>query len=149
PIAFVINNLAVLRRDVQAVLGLLDKYGEAHEALSRSEPEVAAEVGRLREEMDLAYFRENHGRLFDSTADGLRRIRAIVQNLRDFARLGEAEYKEVDLNAALRSTLEALRHELDQKAIRVEAGLQDIPPVACHPGKINQVFFHILQNAIQ
>jgi signal transduction histidine kinase len=149
PIAYVINNLAVLRRDVQAALVLLDKYGEGREALARSEPALAAEAARLEEEMDLAYFRENHGRMFDSSADGLRRIRAIVQNLRDFARLDEAEYKEVDLNAALRSTLEALGHELAQKAIRVEAGLQEIPPVACHPAKINQAFFHILQNAIQ
>jgi two-component system NtrC family sensor kinase len=149
PIAYVINNLAVLRRDVQAALGVLDKYGEAHEALCRSEPTIAAEVGRLAEEMDLPYFRENHGRMFDSSADGLRRIRAIVQNLRDFARLGEAEYKEVDLNAALRSTLEALGHELDQEALRVETVFQDLAPVACHPAKINQVFFHILQNAIQ
>ena len=53
------------------------------------------------------------------------------------------------MNAALRSTLEALGHELDQKAIRVEIGLGGISPVACHPAKINQVFYHVLLNAIQ
>jgi signal transduction histidine kinase len=149
PIAFVINNMAVLRRDVEGLLDVLDRYGEARESLAQSEPALAAEVARLQEEMDLPYFRENHGRMFDSSADGLRRIRTIVQNLRDFARLDEAEYKEVDLNAALRSTLEALGHELNQKALRVETSLEAIPPLPCHPGKINQLFFHILQNAIQ
>jgi two-component system, NtrC family, sensor kinase len=149
PIAFVMNNLAVLRRDVQAALGVLAKYGEGRPALSQSEPDLAAEVARLEEEMDLPYLRENLGRMFDSTADGLRRIRAIVQNLRDFARLDEAEYKEVDLNSALQSTLAALRHELDEKAIRVQTGLQELPPVACQPGKINQLLFNILLNAIQ
>ncbi len=99
--------------------------------------------------MDLAYFRENLGRMFDSAADGLRRIRTIVQNLRDFARLDEAKYKEVDLNTALESTLSALGHELDQKAVRVTTELQQLPPVTCNPGKINQVFFNILLNAIQ
>src|SRR5207245_2493324 len=82
-------------------------------------------------------------------AEGLRRIRTIVQDLRDFARLDEAESKEVDLNAALQSTLVALHHELNQKALRVETGLQELPPVVCHPAKINQVFFNILLNAIQ
>jgi signal transduction histidine kinase len=149
PIAYVINNLAVLRRDVQNALGVLDKYGEGRAALSRVEPELAAAVARLEEDMDLPYFRENLGRIFDSSADGLRRIRTIVQNLRDFARLDEAESKEVDLNAALQSTLAALRHELDEKALRVQTGLQDIPPVACYPAKINQVFLNILLNAIQ
>jgi signal transduction histidine kinase len=149
PIAYVINNLAVLRRDVQTALGLLDKYGEGRAALSQAEPQLAAEVARLEEEMDLPYVRANLGRLFESSAEGLRRIGTIVRNLRDFARLDEADSKEVDLNAALQSTLLALRHELDQKAIRVATGLQELPPVACHPAKINQVFLNILLNAIQ
>jgi signal transduction histidine kinase len=149
PIAYVINNIAVLRRDVQIALRVLDKYGEGRAALSRSEPELAAELARLEGETDLAYLRENLGRIFDSSADGLRRIRTIVQNLRDFARLDEAEYKEVDINAALQSTLTALHHELNQKALRVQISLQELPPVACHPGKINLVFFNILLNAIQ
>jgi two-component system, NtrC family, sensor kinase len=149
PISFVINNIALLRRDMRAALSVLDKYGEGRAALSGTEPDLAAEVARLEDEMDLPYLKENVGRIFDSSAEGLRRIRAIVQNLRDFARLDEAEYKEVDLNTAVQSTLATLQHELDQKAIRVQTSLNDIPPVGCHPGKINQVFFNILLNAVQ
>ena len=149
PISYVVNNIAVLRREVQNTMSVLDKYGEGRAALSRAEPELAAEVARLEEELDLAYFRQNLGRMFDSAADGLRRIRTIVQDLRDFARLDEAKYKEVDLNTALKSTLSALGHEIDQKAVRVTTELQQLPPVTCNPGKINQVFFNILLNAIQ
>ena len=72
PLAFVINNLAVLRRDVQAALRVLDKYGEGRAALARAEPELAAEAARLEEEIDLPYLRENLGRMFDSSAEGLR-----------------------------------------------------------------------------
>jgi signal transduction histidine kinase len=149
PISYVMNNIAVLRRDVQTALKMLDAYGEGREALSRAQPELAAMVSRLEDEMDLAYVRENLGRMFDSTAEGLRRIRAIVQNLRDFARLDEAQFKDVDLSTALDSTLSALRHELDQKALRVTTDFQASPPVACHPGKINQMFYNVLLNAIQ
>jgi signal transduction histidine kinase len=149
PISYVINNLATLRRETQSALKLLDKYGEGQAALAHTEPELAAEVTRLEEEMDLSYFRQNLGGMFDSSADGLRRIRSIVQDLRDFARLDEAEFKEVDLNDALKSTLVALRHELDQNAIRVNTTLEGLPPVACQPAKINQVFLNVLRNAIQ
>jgi signal transduction histidine kinase len=149
PISYVVNNLAVLRRDVQSALHVLQKYGEGRAALSREKPELAAMVARLEEEMDLPYFRENQSRLFDSAAEGLERIRAIVANLRDFARLDEAEYKEVDLNTALQSTLETLRHELNKKAVRVATAFHELPLIACHPGKINQVFLNILLNAIQ
>jgi signal transduction histidine kinase len=149
PIAYVINNLAVMRRDLQAVFAVLDKYGEGREALARCEPALVEELARLEQESDLAYFRENQGRMFDRSAEGLQRIRAIVQNLRDFARLDEAEYKDVDLGAALRSTLQALGHELDQKLIRVETGFRDVALVTCQPAKINQVFYQVLVNAIQ
>jgi signal transduction histidine kinase len=149
PTAFVINNLAVLRRDVGAVLGLLGKYGEGRPILSREQPELAAGLARLEEEMDLEYVQQNMGRLIDSSSKGLQRIRDIVQNLRDFARLDEAERKDVELNTALRSTLEVLRHDLGQKGLRVQTTFQSLPPVACHPGKIDQMFFNILLNAIQ
>ncbi len=149
PMSFVMNNIAVLRRDVQTALRMLDTYGEGREVLSREKPELAVLLARLEQESDLAYLRENLDRIFDSTADGLRRIRAIVQNLRDFARLDEAQFKEVDLGTALESTLSALRHELDRKALRVTTDFRESPPVACEPGKINQMFFNILLNAIQ
>jgi signal transduction histidine kinase len=134
---------------VQNTLRVLEKYREGRAALAGVEPELAAQAAGLEEEMDLPYFRENVSRMFESSADGLRRIRTIVQNLRDFARLDEAEFKDVDLNVAIGSTVEALRHELDQKALRVETSLQELPAVACHPGKINQVLLNILLNAIQ
>ncbi len=149
PLSFVFNNLAVLRRDVLDAMRVLDKYREGRASLERTEPEIAAQAARLEEEIDLPYLRGNLSQLFESSEEGLRRVRDIVQNLRDFARLGEAEFKDVDFNAALRSTLEALRHELDKKAIRVETEFQDVPPAACHAGKINQAFLNILLNAIQ
>ncbi len=149
PISYVMNNIAVLRRDVQTALKMLDTYGEGREALSRAQPELAELLSRLDEEMDLAYVKENLGRMFESTAEGLRRIRAIVQNLRDFARLDESQFKDVELSTALESTLSALRHELDDKALRVTTDFQQGPPVACNPGKLNQMFYSILLNAIQ
>jgi signal transduction histidine kinase len=149
PIAFVINNLAVLRRDVEAVLGLLGLYGESRAVLAREQPELTAALTRLEEEMDLEYVRSNLGRLFSSSSEGLQRVRAIVQNLRTFARLDEAVRKEVDLNTALESTLEVLYHELGQKRLRVQTSFQCLPPVVCHPGKIDQMFFNVLLNAIQ
>ena len=76
-------------------------------------------------------------------------MRDIVKNLRDFARLDEAEFKEADLNAALESTVEILRYEIKKKELQVETCFQELPPVLCHPGKINQVFLNLLMNAVQ
>jgi signal transduction histidine kinase len=149
PIAYVTNNLAVLRRDVPAALEVLDKYREGREALRRISPEVVAEAERLETDIDLSYIRSSLPRLFERSLDGLARVRDIVKNLRDFARLDEAEFKEADLNAALLSTLEIAGHEIKAKSIDLQTHFAELPPVPCHPGKINQVFLNVLLNAIQ
>jgi signal transduction histidine kinase len=149
PISYVANNLAVLRRDVPAVMRVLDKYREGRASLERAAPELAAEAARMEEEIDLSYIQENLDRQLDKSLEGLGRVRDIVTNLRDFARLDEAEFKEADLNTALDSTIEILRHEIKQKEIRLERRYQELPLITCHPGKINQVFLNLLVNAVQ
>lgn len=139
PIAYVTNNLVVIRRDTQAALAVLDAY-------QRGDP---LEAARLEEAADLGYLRENFARTCDKTLEGLQRVRDIVRNLRDFARLDEAEFKEADLNAALQSTIEIVRYQLKQADVKLETVLAPLPPVLCHPGKINQVFLNLLVNAIQ
>ena len=149
PIAYVANNLAVLRRDVPAALQVLDKYRAGREQLRRVAPEIVAEAERLEADIDLPYIRASLPRLFERSLEGLKRVRDIVKNLRDFARLDEAEFKEADLNAALQSTLEITSHEIKDKALDLRTHFAELPPVLCHPGKINQVFLNVLLNAIQ
>jgi signal transduction histidine kinase len=139
PLAYVVNNLVVLRRDMTDALAVLDAYRQGR----------AAEAARQEEEMDLAYFRDNLGRTCDKSLEGLQRVRDIVKNLRDFARLDEAEFKDADLNAALASAVEVLRHEIKMKDVRLETCPGPLPPVLCHPGKINQVFLNLLINAVE
>jgi signal transduction histidine kinase len=88
-------------------------------------------------------------KLFGASLEGLSRVRNIVQNLREFARLDAAELDELDLNAALTSTLDVLRRDLDEKQLSVSTRFEPLPPVVCRPGKIHQVFHNLLLNAIQ
>ena len=149
PLAYVTNNMAVLRRDVLASMELLDTYRKGHSSLERSEPRLAAEAMRIEQEIDLAYIQDNLGRQFSKSHEGLQRVRDIVDNLRDFSRLDEAEFKEADLNAGLRSTIEIIQHELKNKGVRLETDFHELPLVLCHPGKLNQVFLNLIANAIQ
>jgi signal transduction histidine kinase len=139
PVAYVSNNLAVLRREVFSILSLLDTHRAGD----------TAEAGRIEEQIDLASIREMLPLLFDKTAQGLQRIRDIVRNLRDFARLDEAEFKEADLNAALVCTGDVLQHEIKERQIELRMRLEPLPPVLCNPRKINQVFLNMLMNAVQ
>ena len=149
PLAYVMNNLAVLRRDMQAAMEVLNTYRKGCENLANLAHDLVAEAERMEEAIDLPYIQENFGRDFEASLQGLQRVRDIVGNLRDFARLDEADFKAVDLNIALTSTLEITRYEIRQKNLQVDTQFQNLPLVQCHPSKLNQVFLNLLMNAVQ
>jgi signal transduction histidine kinase len=149
PVAYVTNNLAVLNRDVRSVVEVLRAYRRGADVLAQADPRLAAEVAELEAAGDLAWIEENLPHLFAASLEGLGRVRSIVQNLREFARLDAAELDELDLNAALASTLEILAHDVQEKQLAVRTGFAQLPPVVCRPGKIHQVFHNLLLNAIQ
>src|SRR5688572_25290971 len=127
PLAYVINNLAVLQRDVRALMNLIQQYRALKGPLSPGEPRAVAAADRLEAEMDFPYIRENLEPLFKTTREGLHRIRGIVQNLRDFVRLDEAQLKEANLREGLNATAELLRHEITSKGLQLTKAYQDIP----------------------
>ena len=86
--------------------------------------------------------------LLRTNAEACQRIAVIVRNLQKFARLDEAEWKSADLREGLDSTLALVAH-LYRGRIEIVRCYSEAPPVACHPGQLNQVFMNLLVNAIQ
>ena len=72
----------------------------------------------------------------------------IVRRLRSFARLDEAELKTVDIHEGIEDTLALIHHDLKHD-ITVHRRYGDVPPIACFPGRLNQVFLNLLVNARQ
>jgi signal transduction histidine kinase len=76
------------------------------------------------------------------------RITKIVNSLKSFTRLDEATFQRVDLHEGLDSTLNLIEHELRER-IRVVKEYGELPPLACNPGELNQVFLALLTNAAE
>jgi PAS domain S-box-containing protein len=81
-------------------------------------------------------------------ATGAERVTNIVRRLRSFARLDEAELKTVDIHEGIEDTLTLIHHSIKHD-ITVRKEYAEIPPIACYPGQLNQVFLNILVNARQ
>lgn len=148
PLSFVLNNVAVLRRDLTALAELLQFYKEAERTLAPEHPEPFAAARAHAEAVDAPYALDNLGRLLDRSEDGLRRIQRIVADLRDFARLDVRGLEQADLNADVATTLHIARGLAEQRGIVLTADLQPLPPVVCYPAKVNQVVLNLLTNAI-
>jgi two-component system, NtrC family, sensor kinase len=80
---------------------------------------------------------------------GAERIRDIVQNLRLFSRLDEAEIKRVDLHEGIESTIRLLSQYYTSPGISLRREYGVVPPVECYAGQLNQVWMNLLVNAAQ
>jgi two-component system, NtrC family, sensor kinase len=144
PIGFVSSNLNTLRQYVEDILRLVDTGKTAIDQLP-DEP-LLDPVRQMREEIEIDYLREDLPQLLDESADGLSRVKKIVQDLKDFSRVDQAEWQEADLNSGLESTLNVVRNEVKYKAEVVKA-LGPLPAVRCLAGQLNQVFMNLIVNA--
>jgi signal transduction histidine kinase len=83
---------------------------------------------------------------------GATRLRQLVLSLQNFLRTEQTEMKPVDLHEGLDSTLMILRHRLkaseEYPEIMVIKEYGTLPFVECFAGQMNQVFMHLITNAI-
>ena len=144
PVGFVSSNLNTLRQYVASLLALVDAYASAR--TDPASPAAAQRLASTQAEVELDYLKEDLPQLLDESADGLSRVKKIVQDLKDFSRVDQADWQEADLNAGLESTLNVVRHEVKYKADVVKA-LTPLPSVLCLAGQLNQVFMNLIVNA--
>ncbi len=147
PIGFIYANLKELDSyagTVQSLLEPLIKTPLQQETLTV----LKQRITELSSREDLDFILNDLHKLIQESLMGSIRVKEIVQTLRNFSRVDEAEWKEVDLHEGLDSTLILLNNEIkDRITIHKEYG--SLPRVACNPGQINQVFMNIISNAVQ
>lgn len=143
PIGYVNSNLGTLRTYLDQLLEVLDAYAEIEPACDPAQRERLAAVKRAA---DLEYLREDILALLRESGEGVQRVKQIVQDLKDFSHVDEAEWQVADLHQGLDSTLNVVHNEIKYRADVIrEYG--DIPRIECLPSQLNQVFMNMLVNA--
>ncbi len=145
PIGFIHNNLNYANQYLTALLQLLSLYQTYY-------PEPVAAIQQELEDFDLDFVQQDLPKLLASMGQGTTRIRDIVLSLRNFSRLDEAAMKLVNLHEGIDSTLLMVQHRLRPTArsgpIQISQHYGPLPLVECYAGQLNQVFLHLLENAI-
>lgn len=145
PVNFIYGNCTPARQYTQDLLALVKLYQEEY-------PQSAPRLQKKVNDIDLEFLAEDFPKVIASMQMGADRIREIVVSLRNFSRLDEADFKEVDLHEGINNTLMILHHRLktntEQAEIQVIKTYGQIPRVSCFPGQLNQVFMNVIGNAI-
>jgi len=118
---------------VHANLQLLDEYIQK---LVESQKK-GSETDRYQEAID---------KLLSRSREGTERVKKIVQDLRTFSRMDQAELQEADLHEEIDRTLGLMEPRL-KNGIEVIRNYGALPKVRCYPGQLNQVFLNLLMNA--
>ena len=148
PLAFVTNNLVMLKREVTGLHDLIRLYQQAEQTLAEYERELYARISDLAEEVDLPFVLENLDSLLERSRSGLLRIQKIVADLRDFAHLEEADFKEADLNVGISTTVRLMQTLAGERQVTLETNLAPIPRTTCFPAKINLMVQSLICNGI-
>lgn len=145
PVHIVQGNLFYINSYVQNLLDLLGVYQQYCQC---SAPEIQKKI----ESIDLNFILEDLPQVIRSIDLSGERITQIVQSLKRFSHLDQAEKKRINLHGGIDDTLFLLKNRLkaydNRYEIKVIRDYGDLPEIECYPGLMNQVFMNILDNAI-
>ncbi|MFN8863828.1 MAG: 7TM diverse intracellular signaling domain-containing protein [Flavobacteriales bacterium] len=147
PINFVQSNVQPLRRDIDDMLSLLDEFARLENDAAISEK--VAGLHKKYHELDMPYVRDEVKQLLHGIEDGSRRTAEFVRGLGVFSRLDRDSLVSASVNDCIQSTLIVMKN-ITKGAVTLEIELDTaMPHIYCFPGKLNQVFMNILNNAVQ
>jgi two-component system, NtrC family, sensor kinase len=146
PIGFVNSNMGTMRTYVDTLFDVVDRY-ELAIASVPVDPELKQRVKQLHKQADLDFLKEDTTALVKESIDGLKRVKDIVQALKDFSHVGESDWQIADLHHGLDSTLNIVNNEIKYKAKVIKEYDPALPQIKCLASQLNQVFMNLLINA--
>ena len=144
PVGFVHGNLDILDGCIKDILGLLKFYDE-----SDLPEQIATEAEAIKKRIHYTETRNDLNSIIADCREGTGRIKDIVQNLKTFSRLDEAEVKQTDIHEGIDSTIRLLSRYLSGGNISLVRDYGDLPAIDAYSAQLNQVWMNLLVNAAQ
>lgn len=148
PINFVKSNIKPLRLDVIDIFKIIDQYNQLHTSNITNIPVQLQTIDEAQKQINLDFIKSEIEHLIKGIEDGAERTAEIVRGLRVFSRLDESELKTANVHDGIDSTLVLLKNTMPHY-VNILKDFKANASIECYPGKLNQVFMNILNNAIQ
>lgn len=156
PIAFIINNLEVLREYKEKLYLFIEKlegclkdvkkrvYIKANADLV----EILHNLDKLQKDLDINYIQDDLSSLVEESFEGAIRVKEIVSKLNEFAYPQREKFEMININQELEVALGLVSNRIKYDCQLIKA-IENLPAVRCIPGQMAQVFINLLINAIQ
>ncbi len=144
PAGFIYGNMDLLREYISGLDDLLQAY-DGIELSATAEPFITT----IKTRIDYHRLLPDLESIISDCFEGAGRIRDVVQNLRIFSHLDEAEIIQVNIHDGIDSTVRLLSRHYKDGRITLNRKYGDLPPISCFAGQLNQVWMNLLVNAAQ
>jgi signal transduction histidine kinase len=147
-VQFISDSVRFVRHAIRDLpLALADYRALAADVLSGKDVAAAAKkASETDEAADVDYFLKNAPDALDRALDGINRVGSVVKSMTEFAHPDTDSKVNLDINRAIRTTLNMARNEYRNVA-DLETQFGEVPPVYCHAGDVNQVVLNLVLNA--
>ncbi len=149
PTQYIGDNVRFLRDAFQDLKTLLTSYEQWFSAAGKNQlsREAIEAATAAVDQVDAAYLLEEIPRAIDQTLEGVSRVAALVNAMKEFSHPDTKEKSLLDLNRAIAGTITVARNEWKYVAELKTDFDPSLPPVSCHPGEFNQVILNLIVNA--
>lgn len=151
PLFFVDANLLTLNDYIQVInstMGLYEKLCESIASDDGACPDTLLDLKAKAETSDLEFVMQDTKDLVDESREGVKRIKQIVQGLKDFSQSDSGSVAEADVSEIAENTCALIASQLPIEC-RVVKELQPTPAVVCNSGEIGHALAGVIVNAGQ
>ncbi|MCK5074725.1 MAG: VCBS repeat-containing protein, partial [Calditrichia bacterium] len=131
PISFVYANMRELEQGISTINELISIVNNEISTPSTLDNFNARLKEMLSDKENLLFF-EDLPQIIDESLEGSNRVKEIVKTLKNFSRIDESEFKEVNIHDGLDSTLLLIKNQLRDRII-VDKQYGNIPEIYCQP----------------
>ena len=142
PLGFIhgnLENIDIYLRDLKELIRLYDSYPKPNDAASEH-------IQAFKQQIQYDFIVSDLEKIVQSCEHGTTRIAEIVNKLKNFSRLDESAKKVVDIHEGLDATIDLFARQYHD--ISVERAYESIPKIECYASQLNQVFFAVIENAM-
>lgn len=143
PINFIYGNMPHLKNYIGDIKAVLNRFEQS--SIDTTDKD---QIEKLKKDVNWEFILPDLDVMIKDCHNGAQRAKDIVQDLKNFSRLGEAEFKYADIHFGIDSTLNLLANYFKNK-IKIEKDYADFGKIECYPEQLNQVFMNLLSNAAQ
>lgn len=144
PMGFISSNLTTLNKYVGRLAEFIGSVDSAMQSCAGSDE--AEQLQQVRKRLKIDHIMDDAHQLIAESQDGASRVRRIVQDLKSFSRVDQAESALIDINESLDTTINIAWNEIKYVA-ELHREFGEIPAIKCYPQQLNQVFLNLLVNS--